>query len=84
MATGPLQYHTVRLSHDATLFSSNNLTCPENTVYDTVSSALRMSSQAKVTHSENFAYTSFSKTGKDPIRNTTTSHTTVYEEVTLK
>ena len=43
-----------------------------------------MSSQAKVTCSENIAYDTVRENMKDSMKNTTATHTAVYEQVALK
>ena len=76
-------WYTARLSHGATSFSPDNLTCSENVAYDTASSTLKISSQAKVPCSKNIAYATVTVTMADSTSKTTTRHSAVYDEVTL-
>ena len=66
------------------MHTPDNMAGSENVVYDSASSTLKVSSPAKVTCSENVAYSTVKQTKEDFVRSTTASHTAVYDEVTLK
>ena len=61
----------------------DNMARSEKISYDPASNTQAMSSDARVTCSENVAYSTVNPTKEDSVRITTTSHTAVYEEVTL-
>ena len=62
-----------------------NLSCSENVAYDTVGSTIKVSAQDSMTCTKNIAYATVRETiSNDPFKITTTSHTAVYEEVSVK
>ena len=60
----------------------DNPTCSENLVQDTSSNTLSITSQAKVTCSENIAYATVKKRREDSTGEAATSHTVLHEEAT--
>ena len=73
-----------RSSQAVALAAEDNLTYSENVAYDTASNTLRMSSQAKVTCTENSAYSTVKEHKDDAMKITPVSRNVTYDEVTLK
>ena len=76
-------FSTARSSQAGALAAEDNLTYSENVAYDTASNTLRMSSQAKVTCTENTAYSTVRGPRDDSVKITSVSCNVTYDEVTL-
>ena len=64
--------------------AEDNLNYSENVAYDTASNTLRMSSQAKVTCTENIAYSTVKEPKNDSVKIEVSRHVPIYDEVVLQ
>ena len=67
--------------HNIAKSTSNNISCSEGVVCDTVGCTIRMPTQGDMTCSENIAYDSVKQANNDDMKASPTSNTAVYDEV---
>ena len=84
LSVGDLYFLTARSSQAVALAAEDNLTYSEDVAYDTANNTLRMSSQAKLTCSDNSAYSTVKAPKDDSMKITPASRTLTYNEVTPK